>query len=172
MAVDIFLKLSNNIDGESEDAVHGSAQGDYGRGIDVLAWNWGMTQSGTTHMGTGSGGGKVSVMDLSITKYVDKSSDNLIKKCMDGTHIEKGILIVRKAGGTPLEYFKVVMENIIVSSYHTGGSKDGLDRVQENLTLNLRKVECRYTEQDTTTGGAGPESMAGWDIAKNEAWTA
>jgi len=72
MAVDIFLKLSNNIRGESQDAT-------YKDNIDVLAWSWGMSQSGTTHMGPGGGGGKVSVQDLSINKYVDLSSNDLIK---------------------------------------------------------------------------------------------
>ncbi len=46
--------------------------------IDVLvAWSWGAAQSGTTHVGSGGGAGKVSVQDLSITKYIDKSSPTL-----------------------------------------------------------------------------------------------
>src|SRR4051794_28860352 len=65
MAVDIFLQL---------DGIKGEAQDDkYKDEIDVLAWSWGASQSGTTHGGSGSGGGKVSVQDLSITKYIDKS---------------------------------------------------------------------------------------------------
>ena len=51
MAVDIFLKLSNNIKGESQDSTHRNE-------IDVLAWDWALTQSGTTHLGSGGGGGK------------------------------------------------------------------------------------------------------------------
>ena len=41
--------------------------------IDVLAWSWGMSQSGSMHMG-GGGAGKVNVQDLSFTKYIDKST--------------------------------------------------------------------------------------------------
>ena len=55
MAVDIFLKFSNNIKGESQDST-------FKDDSDVLAWNWGLTQSGTTHLGKGGGGGKVMTM--------------------------------------------------------------------------------------------------------------
>lgn len=164
MAVDIFLKLSNNIKGESQDSTHMDE-------IDVLAWNWGLSQSGTTHVGSGGGGGKVNVQDISLTKYVDLASNDLIKRCTTGEHIENGELVVRKSGGSaPVEYFRMKMENIMISSYSTGGSKDGLDRIQENLTLNFRKFEIAYTLQEAS-GAAGAESLAGWDIAKNEEWT-
>ena len=38
----------------------------------MLAWSWGVSQSGTMHIGTGGGAGKANVQDLSITKYVDR----------------------------------------------------------------------------------------------------
>ena len=165
MAVDIFLKLSNSIKGESQDTTHKD-------NIDVLAWSWGLTQSGTTHVGSGGGGGKVNVQDITLTKYVDLASNDLIKRCTNGEHIEDGELIVRKSGGAaPVEYFRIKMKNIMVTSYNTGGSKDGLDRIQETLTLNFRKFEVLYTLQEES-GAAGPESTAGWDSAGNEAWSA
>lgn len=164
MAVDIFLKLSNNIKGESQDSTHADE-------IDVLAWSWGLTQSGTTHVGAGGGGGKVNVQDISLTKYVDLASNDLVKRCTTGEHIESGELVVRKSGGAaPVEYFRIKMENIMISSYSTGGSKDGLDRIQENLTLNFRKFEIAYTLQEAS-GAAGAESLAGWDIAQNAEWS-
>ncbi len=162
MAVDIFLKLSNSIKGESQDDTHRNE-------IDVLAWDWALTQSGTTHVGSG-GGGKVNVKDITLTKYVDLASNDLIKRCTNGEHIENGELIVRKSGGTaPVEYFRIKMENIMITSYTTGGSKDGLDRIQETLTLNFRKFEVLYTLQEDS-GAAGAETMAGWDIAENKEW--
>ena len=165
MSVDIFLKLSNNIKGESQDTT-------YKDNIDVLAWSWGLTQSGTTHVGGGGGGGKVNVSDISLTKYVDLASNDLIKRCTSGEHIEKAELIVRKAGGkSPVEYFILKMETVMITSYQTGGSKDGLDRIQETLTLNFRKFEITYTLQEDS-GAAGPQTTSGWDIAANEEWSA
>ena len=165
MAVDIFLKLSNSIKGESQDNTHRDE-------IDVLAWNWGLTQSGTTHIGSGGGGGKVNVQDITLTKYVDLATNDLIKRATSGEHIENGELIVRKSGGnSPIEYFRIKMENIMITSYTTGGAKDGLDRIQETLTLNFRKFEVLYTLQEDS-GAAGAETMSGWDIAENKEWSA
>ena len=165
MAVDIFLRLSNNIKWESQDDTHRNE-------IDVLAWNWGLTQSGTTHVGSGGGGGKVNVQDITLTKYVDLATNDLIKRCTSGEHIESGELIVRKSGGAaPVEYFRIKLQNIMITSYSTGGAKDGLDRVQETLTLNFRKFEVAYTLQEET-GAAGAETLAGWDVAENKEWNA
>src|SRR5690606_4482240 len=165
MAVDIFLKLSNNIRGESQDDKHRDE-------IDVLAWNWGLTQSGTTHIGSGGGGGKVNVQDITLTKYVDLATNDLIKRATSGEHIENGELIVRKSGGaSPVEYFRIKMENIMITSYNTGGAKGGLDRIQETLTLNFRKFEVVYTLQEDS-GAPGAETMSGWDIAENKEWSA
>ncbi|MFT6903782.1 MAG: type VI secretion system secreted protein Hcp [Oleiphilaceae bacterium] len=158
MAVDMFLKLEG-IDGESQDAKHGKE-------IDVLAWSWGMSQSGTTHMGAGGGAGKVNVQDISITKYLDKSSTNLMNYCATGKHIKEAILVVRKAGASPLEYVIITMTDVLVSSISTGGS-GGEDRLTENLSLNFGAYKVVYTPQkEDGSGDAALET--GFDIASNE----
>lgn len=158
MAMDVFLELTD-IDGESQDAIHEDK-------IDILAWSWGMVQSGTTHMGGGSGGGKVSVQDISVTKYVDKSTPTIMQKCCTGEHIAEGSLIIRKAGGEALEYVVIDMEDIIITSVSTGGS-GGEDRLTENVSLNFGKFTYTYTEQEAD-GSAGAEVPVTYDIAANE----
>ncbi len=159
MAVDIFLKIEG-IAGEAQDERH--------RGeIDILAWSWGLAQSGTTHMGPGAGSGKVAVQDITFTKYCDRATTNILKYCSNGKHIPQALLTIRKAGGdAPVEYFKLQMTDLIVSSYATGGSADGLDRLQETVTLNFRKYTVTYTEQ-TKQGTPGASTEATWDIAAN-----
>lgn len=149
MAQDVFLKL-DGIKGESKDKK-------YKDEIDVLAWSWGASQSATMHMGGGGGGGKVSVQDLSITKYIDKSSTVLMQHCFSGKHIATGELIVRKAGGTAVEYLRILMKEVIISSCSTGGS-GGEDRLTENVSLNFGEVAVKYIEQKPDGGeGAKPE---------------
>lgn len=161
MAVDIFL-IIDGIKGESQDAV-------YPDEIDVLAWNWGMTQSGTTHMGAGAGGGKVNVSDITFTKKVDKATPDLLKACTSGRHINEATLVVRKSGGdSPIEYFKLKMDTVIVTSYQTGGARDGLDRIEETLSFNFREFTVTYTQQEAS-GAAGASADAGWNIAENRA---
>jgi type VI secretion system secreted protein Hcp len=163
MAVDIFLKLSNNIKGESQDEK-------YHDQIDILGWTWGLTQSGTTHMGSGGGGGKVNVQDLTVTKYVDLATTEVIKRGCSGEHITDGELIVRKSGGgQPVEYFRLKMSNLMITSWVASGQKDGLDRLTETLTLNFRKFEVTYTPQGAD-GTPGAEVTASWDIAQNTIW--
>src|SRR5688500_236247 len=157
MAVDMFLKI-DDIKGESKDSVHKDE-------IDVLAWTWGMSQSGTTHTGGGGGAGKVSVQDLSLTKYVDKSSPNMIMACCNGKHYKEAVLTIRKAGEKPLEYLKITMKEVLVSSVSTGGS-GGEDRLTENLVLNFAEFKTEYVPQKPDgTGDATIE--AAWHIAEN-----
>lgn len=157
MAVDMFLKLGD-IKGESTDDKHKDE-------TDVLAWSWGMTQSGTTHTGTGGGAGKVSVNDLSITKYVDKGTPTLIISCCNGKHFDQGLLTVRKAGENPLEYLKITMKEVLVTSVSSGGS-GGEDRLTENITLNFAEFKVEYTPQKAD--GSGDAAIeAGWKIAAN-----
>lgn len=160
MAVDILLK----IDGIKGESVIDGHDGE----IDVLAWSWGMTQSGTTHTATGGGAGKVNVSDITLTKLVDVATSDLIKACTSGRHIKKAELFVRKAGGSKaLEYLKITMEEVLVSSYNTGGSNDDLDRVQETLSFNFARFTLEYTQQDEKGGKKG-STKAGWDIARNK----
>src|SRR5262245_37922510 len=95
---DMFLKLTN-IKGEALDKKHPGE-------IEVLSWSFGASQTGSAHGGTGSGTGKVAIQDLTITHYVDTASTDLLKHLTNGKHIDEGILTVRKAGGTHLEYLK------------------------------------------------------------------
>jgi len=157
MAVDMFIKIGD-LKGESKDSVHKGL-------IDVLAWSWGMSNSGTTHTGGGGGAGKVNVQDLSLTKYIDLSSPDLMLACCNGKHFPTALLIVRKAGETPLEYLKITMTEVLVTAVSTGGS-GGEDRLTENVTLNFAKVQVDYIEQ-TEKGTAGGKPKMGWDIAQN-----
>jgi len=157
MAVDMFLKL-DGIDGESVDDSHGKE-------IDLLAWSWGMSQSGTFHSGGGGGAGKANFQDISITKYVDKASATLMAKLATGDHVAKARLTVRKAGKTPLEYIIIEMEKVMITSYSTGGS-GGEDKLTENITLNFAKVKVKYVPQKEDGSGEA-EVEFGFDIAAN-----
>ncbi len=157
MAVDMFLKIKD-IPGESRDKTHKDE-------IDVLAWSWGATNSGTMHIGAGGGSGKVNVQDISVTKFVDKASPKLMEAVCEGKHIPECTLVVRKAGGTPVEYLTIIMKECLISSYSTGGS-GGEDRLTENLSINFAKFEQKYVPQ-TATGKADSPIPFAWNIEAN-----
>ncbi len=158
MAVDMFMKIPG-ADGESVGNGHTAE-------IDVLAWSWGLSQSGTMHTATGGGAGKANVQDLSFTKYVDKSSPKLQLLCLNGKNTTgDAVLTVQKAGENVVQYIKITMSDFIISSISTGGS-GGEDRLTENVTLNFATVKFEYTPQkaDGTADTVVPYT---WKIAQN-----
>jgi type VI secretion system secreted protein Hcp len=158
MASDMFIKL-DDIKGESVDDKH---KGE----IDVLSWNWGVAQTGSSQSGGGSGSGKATVRDLTFIKAVDKASPLLFQMCCAGKPIKTALLTCRKAGGTPLEYIKITMNQAIVSSVTHGGEK-GDDALEETVTLNFASVNYEYVPQKAD--GSGDASVVkGWDVAGNK----
>jgi type VI secretion system secreted protein Hcp len=181
MAYDAFLKL-DGIKGESMDAKH---KGE----IDIMSFSWGLTQTGTHGVGGGGGAGKVNVQDISITKKVDSASPLLFLNCASGTHIKEGTLVVRKAGGTQLEYLKIKLTDVLVSSYEpygetgaTGAAPAGsaanlrkdkwhvaADEIPlEEVSLNFGKVEYSYQPQGADGKAQGGPILAGWDVKANQ----
>ncbi len=157
MAVDMFLKI-DGIDGESKDKNHAGE-------IDVLAWSWGMSQSGSFHVGGGGGAGKVNVQDLTVTKYVDLASPLLMLYTSNGDHIAEATLTVRKAGKKPLEYVIIKLTKVMITSVSTGGS-GGEEALTENVTLNFAQCEMKYTSQKDD-GSGDQEKEYKWDIEQN-----
>ena len=162
MAVECFLKFEGpDLKGESK------ADG-FAEQVDVLAWSWGATQTGTMHVGTGGGAGKANVNDLTITKWVDKASPNLAQAVIAGKQFNKATLTCRKAGGEkPVEYLKFDLENVIISSLATGGA-GGEDRFTENIGLNFATYKMSYTPQKDDGSAESAIGPVGWSIRENK----
>ena len=158
MSVDMFIKIGD-IKGESVDDKHKDE-------IDIISWSWGGSQSGSTHMGTGGGSGKVSIQDLSFKKWVDKSTPILFKTMCEGAHIKEAVLVVRKAGGKPVEYVKITLTDVMVTSMSTGGSGSD-DRLSESVTLNFAQFKLEYVPQKNDGSAMAAIQMA-WNIAVNK----
>jgi len=157
MAVDMFLKL-DGIKGEAQDSKHKDE-------IDIYSWSWGVSNSGSMAVGGGGGAGKVSVHDISITKQTDKASAALFLHCASGKHIPSALITVRKAGDKPLEYFKMTLNDCIVTSVQTAGSHGG-DLLTENLSLSFAKFKIEYQQQKADGSGV-PAGETGWDVKAN-----
>lgn len=158
MAVDMFLKL-DGIKGESKDHK-------YPGWIDVMSWSWGMSQSGTTHAGTGGGAGKVSVSDLTVMSFVNRASPELLLACASGKHFKEATLVMRKAGDKPVDYLKITMTEVLISSVSDSGASGG-DLPTESLSLNFAKYKFAYTPQKDD-GSADAVVETGWDIPANK----
>jgi type VI secretion system secreted protein Hcp len=157
---DAFLKL-DGIKGESADDKH---KGE----IDIASFSWGVAQTGVQATGGGGGAGKVSFQDIQIIKKTDSSSPLLMLNCASGAHIKEGNFVVRKAGGTQLEYLKIKLTDILISGFKDHGSISGDEIPMESITLNFAKVEYAYQKQKADGSADGGPIMAGWDVKANK----
>lgn len=160
-ALNMFLKI-NGVPGESTDKAHPNE-------IDVLAWSWGMSNSGTTHSGAGTGAGKANVQDFSFTKYLDKSSPKLMLSALKGETFTDAIFtVVRpnpKQAGTTYECLKLKLENVLVTSV-SGGGATAENNLTENVTLNFSKFTLDYIAPPISGSTPSIETVV-YDISTN-----
>ena len=158
MSVDMFMKI-DGASGESKDANHKNW-------TDIVSFSWGATQPGNMASGGGLGAGKASFNDLHVVARIDKAAPAVMKHCASGKHLSKIELSVCKAGGQQVEYTKITLEDVLVSSVQLSGELN-----QESVTVNFAfqaaKVKQQYWEQ-TEQGGKGAESLVAWDIKQNK----
>lgn len=145
MASDYLLEI-DGIKGESADDKHKET-------IEISSFSWGVSNAGSFASGGGGGTGKASFQDLHFSTGVGKASPLLAKACATGQHIKKAQLYVRKSGGKAEDFYKVILEDCLVSSYQSGA---GGDLPSDQFAINYAKIEFDYHPQDAKGGLAAP----------------
>lgn len=102
----------------------------------VLAFSWGASNVGSGQRGAGAAG-RPSLQDLSITKYTDADSPKILDALLRATRIPSATITVTPS--TPFPRSTYALENVLVSSYSSGGS-GGEDRLTENISLSFTKL--------------------------------
>ncbi|OZI37314.1 Hcp1 family type VI secretion system effector [Bordetella genomosp. 10] len=163
MAVDMFMRIEG-ASGESKDANHKEW-------TDILSFSWGATQPGSMATGGGGGSGKASFNDLHVVARIDKAAPAVMKHCAGGKHLSKVELSICKAGGTQIEYSKITLDDVMVTSVQLSGDNTATSADPEYVLVNYAfqasKVTQQYWEQ-TDKGGKGAESQVAWDIKQNK----
>jgi type VI secretion system secreted protein Hcp len=160
MAIDYFLEI-DGIKGESPDAK-------YKDQIQLESWSWGESQSGASAAGGGGGAGKVSMQDFSFAMQVNKASPLLFISCANGKHISKAMLTCRKAGEKQQDYLKIHFEDLLISSYQTGGAA-GQEIPIDSISFNFAKIKIEYAPQ-SAKGALGTPIIHGWDLKQMQKW--
>lgn len=154
MAVDMFLKITD-IEGESADAKHKGS-------IDIESFSWGATQAVSAGAGGGAGAGKVQMQDFHFVMRSSKASPKLFLAAATGKHIKEAILTARKAGKEQIEFLKIKLTDILVSSYQQAASADA-PTPNDSFSLNFSKIEVDYLSQDPS-GKVGEPTRAEWSL--------
>jgi type VI secretion system secreted protein Hcp len=156
MASDTFARIGD-IKGESTDSKHKDE-------IEVLAWSWGVVQSGSIGHGGGGGAGKASFHDFSFVHTIDKASPLLMKACATGTHVKDATITVRKAGKGQQEYLVIKLTDVLITSvtpsFEAGATSEG-------LSLQFAKVDLEYKPQKAD-GSLDAGVVFRYDILSNK----
>ena len=107
------------------------------------------------------------MQDFHFAMKMNKASAKLMLACANGEHFPKATLTCRKAGKEQQEYFKVVMSDLLVSSYQTGGSAQSDVVPIDQISMNFAKIEFEYKEQDAK-GNLGAAIKTGYDLKANK----
>ena len=140
-SADYYLKI-DTIEGEA-DAVGFEKQ------MQIESWSFGATNSGSSGVGTGAGTGKVSLQDFHFVIQNGKASVQMFLACCKGNHIPNAVLSCRKTGGdgTPYTYYKVTFQDLVISSFQTGGSNGSGSLPMESVSFNFTKITHEYFQQ-------------------------
>ncbi len=155
---DFYIKIAG-IDGESKDSKHAGW-------IDVLTFNYGVSQSSSMFTGGGGGVGKANFDVLSFTHYVDKATPNLMQYCASGKHVGTVEVSCCKAGDGSQEYMRITLTDCIITHAGPSGSTEDA-RVKESVSLSYSKIKVEVKEQNAN-GSMGAAVTGTWDVKLNK----
>lgn len=161
MAIDVYLQI-DGIKGESTDSKH---QG----WIECEEVNWSLSQpkSASTSTGGGHTVERVELSDIRFLKTCDLASPILAQTCAMGKTITKAKFEFWRADGQGerIKYYEVELENVLISG--VAPNVAGGNIMCESVTLKFAKVKWKYVQQKIG-GGAGGNTVGGWDLATNK----
>ena len=164
MAYDAFMWLTGSpaAAGETTDKTYKEK-----KAFEIYSFSWGASNPvSIDSSGGGMGSGKVSISSFNVMKKTDKASPVLFLACCKGTHYDKANVVLRKAGGTPLEYLKYEFTEVMIESIQWSGSSGGDDTPTESVSFAFGACDIKYIPQDEK-GAPGTAVPASWDLTKN-----
>ena len=155
MACVEMVACIEGVDGES--VIKG-----YDKCIDINGWSWGVDQPANQYVAGGGTRERPNFVEFSFTKYADTSSPVLMKRSVEGTHIQEAKIHINRCTESKISLYEFIFNQVLVSSIDMGGfSVD--DRPTEVITLNFAKFQFSYTPQNAD-GSAGAPVEFFWDV--------
>ena len=154
-AQDVFMCIEG-VAGETESPDHPGC-------IDVISWSWGAAIDGNPR----DGSGVAKVDDVSVVKFWDKATPDLMRSLSAGTTYPKVEIFLNETcdacgPDTTYSYYTIKMKDVYITSLSLGGLASGDDRPTETLSLNFGEVEWCYTYE--SEGKFDPPDCGLWVI--------
>lgn len=145
--VDYFLRL-DGIDGESTDTRQTN-------NIEIISFNWGISQTSATNSPNGGGGGagKAVFQDMHFVAKVSKASPKLMLFCASGKHLDSVDLFAYRSSDSSQPYLKIKLQDVLITSYQVSasggdiGSTDG-PIPTDQISVNYTKISYTYVAFD------------------------
>ncbi|HUI79848.1 MAG TPA: type VI secretion system tube protein Hcp [Bryobacteraceae bacterium] len=133
--------------------------------IQLETMNYTISQTPSGSVGTGMVAGGARFGAMTITKVMDKSTPLLWSYLCSGDPLSNMAIRVSRAGsaGGPFEAETYLMENVIVSSYHTSGAPGAGGLPEETWSLAFTKITETYQSVDPK-GALQPPQQSGFDV--------
>ena len=138
----------DGIDGEVTEAKYKGA-------IELTAWGWQLSESAEP--------GVPIVRPIELTKQADSTTPKLHEFLLNGIKAPTAfIAFTTTIGEIELEYMKIEMTNVMVSSYSTSTSSPRDSKPFENVSLNFDSYCVTSSYIDPATGGIITTEPACW----------
>lgn len=156
-AADIFLCTGGGIAGSVQDP-------DFVRCIAITSYQAGVATPESGQVGSGRTRGPAEFTDFVLSKAFDLSTLGLRRAAIQGQAFPEWSVhfLTTGCGNQRLEYQRINVKNVLVSSVNETATDDGT--AAEVLTLNFEEVEWIQTTYDDTCQVTGTETFA-WNIA-------
>jgi type VI secretion system secreted protein Hcp len=144
MATNMYIKFEEpSITGTSDAPGHGGE-------IEVLSWSHGFVQPTNPTRSTAGGGTveQATHQNFTFTKYLDRSTNEILKYSWSGKQIGKATLSCFRADGAAgnlVLYLTVAMQHVVISNYSVSGGPG--DTPVENVSLDYGTVQYTYIDQ-------------------------
>ena len=151
--IDLFLKIGD-IAGESTDSVR--------KDFSIAdAWSWDGVQFAFDPI---TRTGKSTFHSLNVFKHIDLATPKFMAACAQGKHYDRATLILRKSGKSPVEFYRIILEDVFISSVQHNASSGG--EPSESISLTYARIGVEYFQIVPT--GAPPRFEFAWDVANNK----
>lgn len=167
---DIYLKFEGaaELQGDSTDSKHTNE-------IEISSFNHRLSQPKSSSASSAGGhtAERTEHGEILMVKEVDRATPKLNRACSAGTVYPKVCISFYRAYGgsnstsisqTRVDYYKIILEDVVVSSANTA-VEDG-ELPLQTFGLKYGKITWEY-KQHKMDGSATSTGIAGWDLRRN-----
>jgi type VI secretion system secreted protein Hcp len=159
MAFDAFMQI-DGIQGESGDERHAGW-------IEIKNFSLGVGQrvSRTASSAGGASAERADFAEFTLSKLLDIATPQLALACAAGTHIDRIVVAICRAGKDKVKFMEYRFANCLISAFATHSAHGEFP--VDDVAIHYGQIEWHYTRQNRAGGGPMGNLAAGWSLEKN-----